>query len=266
MSYRQGNMDFLLTNLLNRSRQLGADAFIVMGKDNVTQFSSVGGSGTSETSTSMWGMAIRYADNLVMNEAALSYLEVIPQGSKAGEPGGIIHIRDNGELVVQDNNYWTRFVYNYSLENLLDSRFPWQYAINTSAPHLPDYPSTRTLIRNGVNITKVNMTGFLNGKVASFRISLLNQKIVNQIVRLRYDDEMKLLDRTWNVDTQTEYKAIRHYDADGRIAYETYVRTARKGQPDALLRVNYHYHTPETFQALLEDVQVVKPLKEAGNK
>lgn len=117
---------------------------------------------------------------------------------------------------------------------------------------------------SGFKMAKVEIQNYVNGKVLSFRVAIMDGVRKNQTVRLLYDTNMNLVERQWQQDAKVAYRVTRHYDPEGRVAYEAYIRTENKREPETVFRVNYHYHTAESFEAQYKDAKVINPANQQG--
>lgn len=277
MPQRLGKPDVLLRRLLERSRLLGAHGLIVLGQGSSTSGQADSdGFAVTEVNTEMWGVAFRYADDLRVREGVLSHLEVIPQGRQSLESGGIIDIKASGELVPRQANDGLLFVRNYSLEHLLDSQYPWEFAALPllgkdslyASPYAKllqlgqfgYYPNYRRIRNKGVITDLVQIVEYNKEKITAFEIITSSGRRTNELVAIRYDKAGNIIQRGWRGISGASYTVDRRYTPAGRIDYELYNRII-DGKPETIFRVNYHYHTEDDFRTQLDAVQIVNPLE-----
>lgn len=276
MPHRLGKPEVLLRRLLERSRLLGAHGLIVLEQGSSTAaHADSDGFAVTEVNAEMWGVAFRYADDLRVREGVLSHLEVIPQGSKAKEPGGIIDIKASGELVPRQAHVWLQFVRNYSLEHLLYSQYPWEFAALPllgkdslyASPYAKllqmgqfgDYPNYRRIRNHNVVTDLVQIVEYNKEKISAFEILMLNKRRTSEMVTIRYDKAGNVVQRSWRDGAGATYTVDRRYTATGRVDHELYSQTANNRPAEPILRVNYYYHSAANFRDQLDAIQVVNP-------
>lgn len=249
----------LLKVLEYRSKQAGADALIVMGttENGQTVERLADDRIVTIPRNHMWGIAIRYADNLEKGLSMLSNLSVETQGEIAMMEGGRIDVDEDGVFIDKDNTKWTKYVQQHSLEYLLDQRRGWSVATRNARE---GYRRTRVRrhMRGNQTLAKVEVNYLRSGKVGNMGILMLDGVYTSTTMTLRYNDQRQLVGREWVDNTNVRYVTECTYSDDGRLLREDYQRQKRGEVLAPVLSVKYEYASPTVIEALIEQEQIVK--------
>ena len=249
----------LLNTLEHRAKQVGADALIVMGTTESSQtFERLADDRVvSIPRNYMWGIAIRYADNLEEGLSILSHLTVETQGEIVMMEGGRIEVDNEGVLRDKVNNKWTEYVHQHSLEYLVDQRSEWSFTRRNPKPGF----NSRHLRRHNVgsqNLAKVEVNYLTRGKVGTIGITMLDGLYQSTNMSIYYNDEGQITGREWIDNTNVRYVTTRVYDESGLLIREDYQRQRRGEELAPVLSVTYGYADPTVIEAMLAEEQVVK--------
>lgn len=249
-----------LVQVLKKKAQLvGADALIIMGAEDSENIRQVFEDHTinSIPRENMWGIAIRYIDNLQLEDQVVSHLSVETLGDIAMMEGGIVDIDPYGGLDQPVTTKWERFVYLHSLEFLVTQKEGWEF---TTATPRQGYQRTH-LRRNRLDFNtrarlKVN---YLNeNHVGSLAIVFLDGIYVNINMVIQYDEEGRISGREWMDDTNKRFVTQRYYNEFGTLVREDFQRQIRGEDLKPFLSVEYHFLSPEELQEKLDKEQVVQ--------
>jgi hypothetical protein len=253
------NLVSLLDRLKTKAQAMGADAIIIMGTEDTERVYSSGEDDTySVPGENMWGLAIRYLDNLEFEENVLSHLEITSQGPNAKSADGSIDLDQNGNLEEPFMDNWEQYVYYHSLEYLLQSERDWRFTkVQVGTPSNlydiirvhRDGSSTKTKV--SVNYDRDDLPTYLS-------ISYLNRRQVNEKMVFVYDDQNRIVERRWREQGGKNIIVTRSYAADGLILREDYTMQRGNTEAESLLSVDYRYFTEEELMQLLEKEQIVR--------
>ncbi|MEL7247972.1 MAG: hypothetical protein AAFO03_06125 [Bacteroidota bacterium] len=249
----------LLRALQSKAKQAGADAVIVMGTtESVEVFEDI----TTDRIRSiprnhMWGIAIRYVDNLEAGLNVLSHVTIETQGDIAIMDGGRIDVDSNGEFNNMPSDKWSKFVYLHSYEYLVENRRSWGVV-----GRFPSNGFARKQVRRfparGPVQTKVAVDYWGSGRVGNLGISYLDGLGARINMSIRYDKDQRISKREWIDSTNIRYLTNRIYSAAGQLLREDYQRQRPGEELQPFLSVKYEYLSPEDLSQKLKEVQVVK--------
>lgn len=252
------NLKSLLDRLKIKAQAMGADAIIVMGAGDTERVNSLGESSYSVPSENMWGLAIRYLDNLQFEQNVLSHLEVTGLDINTKSASGVIDIAPDGSLEAPVKERWMQYVYSHSLEYLMESEQNWRFTKVQVGTPSNLYDIIRVQNQVGGIKSKVRISYDRYDKPTDLRITYLNQRQVNETMVLVYDGQNRIVERRWKEYGGKNMVVTRSYDAAGLILREDY--TMQRGDSGAVpyLSVDYHYLTEDDLIQLIEKEQVVK--------
>lgn len=249
----------LLKSLELRAKQAGGDGLIVMGMSETGNTFEDVARDVAETvpRNHMWGIAIRYTENLEEGLNMLSYVTVETKGEIAEMEGGRIEATTNGDFYRAPEGKWATYVYQHSLEYLVHQRPGWAVANRSVRSGF-----WRTHIRRngrGNNIqAKVELNYLRPGKLGTLRISYLDGLVAETNMTIRYDDQGRIAGREWVDNTRQRFVTERQYDSNGLLLAESYQRQRSGEALLPLLTVNYHYLSDEEIQQRLGQEQIVR--------
>ncbi|MEL7422898.1 MAG: hypothetical protein AAFN81_07915 [Bacteroidota bacterium] len=247
----------LLEGMKKRAQQVGADAIIIMGAQDTEAlpFSSEAASIPRER---MWGLAIRYIDNLEDAENVLTHMTIIPGGELASIPETTVDFNDTGVLNEKRMNKWALFVYHHSLEYLVDAKPGWEYTAV-----IPTFGYQESIVRrklsqanNTIAKTKVNYRN--GGQVANLEVSTLEGRFEKIVMDITYDEDGRITSREWSDATFKNYRTTRYYSADGLLLREDIERQRPKDSFRPFLSVQYNYLSGEDLRARISQEQIVR--------
>ncbi|MEL7422896.1 MAG: hypothetical protein AAFN81_07905 [Bacteroidota bacterium] len=249
----------LLRSLQAKAQQAGADALIVMGTtESVKVFEDI----TTDRIRSiprnhMWGIAIRYTDNLEEGLNVLSHITIETQGDIATMDGGRIDVDSNGELNTMPTDKWSKFVYLHSYEYLVEGRRDWG-VVGRPPSNEFGWRRLRRLPARGPIETKVAVDYQLDGRVANLGITYLGGLGVRTNMAIRYNEEGQIANREWIDSSNIRYLTSRTYSAAGQLLQENYQRQRPGEELQPFLSVKYEYLSPADLSQMLKEAQVIK--------
>lgn len=254
----QSNLSTLMDRLTSKAQAMGADAIVVMGAGDTERVYSIGEGSYSVPSESMWGIAIRYLDNLVLEPNVLSHLEIRSMGPNAKSADGTIDIDMEGNLKAGSLDKWEQYVYFHSLEYLLESKRDWRFTkVQISTPSNL-YDIVRLQGEGGSTKAKVRISYDREEKATDLRITYLGRRQVNEKMVLVYDRQNRVVERRWTEMGGKNIVVTRTYDAAGLILREDYTMQRGNAAAEPLLSVDYRYFTEDELMQLLEKEQIVR--------
>ena len=252
----------LLQSMQRKAQQLGADAVVIMGAQDTEAVTNwIDGELTYSTvpRERMWGLAIRYIDDLDEAETVLSHMTVTPLGATPvrQEEVGMIKLNPYGGLAEKITDQWGRFAYDHSLEYLVEQKSGWMY---THLPPTHGYKRTqrRRVVRNNEILSRVKVNYNYSDQVANLSVNLLRGRYEKINMQFTYDQEGKILSRHWSDVTGKSYRTQRFYTADGRLLREDFERKWPDENMQPFLSVQYHYLSGEDLRARIGEEQIVK--------
>lgn len=257
---RTSNLGGLMERMKKSALAMGADAVIVMGSGDAEMVYTDSCDDTySVPKESMWGIAVKYVDEIRYQKNILARMEVIPLAGSDDQIGGDIVFDMEGELAERIPNMLTQNIYLHSLEYLLYSTNGWEF----SEAYDPDYGYQPNLLRQqktplGIR-TKLRIKIRDNGTPTELKIQRLDGRPVYTNMKIFSDKEGKIMRREWTQPDRTQMVATRKYDADGVCLVETY-EVKRKGTEKFVpyVAVSYEYLSEEEFRLELDKEQIVK--------
>ncbi|MEO0728504.1 MAG: hypothetical protein AAFZ63_28445 [Bacteroidota bacterium] len=249
----------LLEGMKKRAQQVGADAIIIMGaQDTEAMPFSSEGTAASIPRERMWGLAIRYINNLEEAENVLTHLTIIPGGEIASMPETMVDFNNTGVPNEKGMNKWARFVYHHSLEYLVDATSGWEYTTV-----IPTFGYQQSIVRrklsradNIIAKTKVNYRN--NGQVTNLEVSSLEGRFEQIDMDITYDEKGRILSREWSDATTKSYLTKRYYSADGLLLREDIERQRPDDSFRPFLSVQYNYLSGEDLRARISQEQIVR--------
>jgi len=256
-STREGE---LLENLKQQALGLGANALIVMEKGNsVNVYNDFYGNIRTAPRENMWGIAIRYLDNISYEKTMLTHLTVTPLAQDISSEGGDIVLDRKLELVRELPNSLTKYVYLHSLEFLLHSTEGWNFRVNKRAKDENFYHLERQYI--GPYGTKTELkTKVVNDDMPSeIHIKMLAGRAVAETMRLITDEKDRIIRREWTERNLDEVVVTRKYNDDDTCEEELYT-IKKKDSPELVqyLIVNYNYMSADEFREVLNNEQIIR--------
>jgi uncharacterized protein YbjQ (UPF0145 family) len=253
------NLKSLLDRLKTKAEEMGADAIIIMGAGDTERVHSVGEDNTySVPSENMWGLAIRYLDNLQFEENVLSHLEVTGLDANTKSANGVIDIALDGSLDAPVSDKWMQYVYNHSLEYLMESEQDWRFTkVQVDTPSNL-YDIIRVQSQGVATKAKVRISYDRYEWPTDLRITYLNQRQVNENMVLVYDDQNRIVERRWKEYGGKNMVVTRSYDAAGLVTREDYSMQRGDSEIAPYLSVDYHYFTEDDLMQMIEKEQVVR--------
>lgn len=249
----------LLKTLESRAKHAGADALIVMGTAETEKtFQSVADDRIYTIPRNhMWGIAIRYVENLEEGLSVLSHLTVETLGEIAVMDGGRIEINSAGEASNGLNNKWTKYVYQHSLEYLVAQRAGWKVAYRKPNSGF-GLTHDRVHVRGGQTSARVELNYLQAGPLRTLAISYLDGMYASTNMTIHYDDDGRISGREWIDSSNIRVVTNRIYSDTGHLVGEDYQRQRRGEVLQPFLSVRYEYVAPAELRALVEQEQVIK--------
>lgn len=253
------NLGSLLDRMKAQAQEMGADAIIVMGTENTERVRTDGFDDTySVPGENMWGIAIRYLDNLQFEQNVLSHLEVTGLHANTKSANGIIDLAPDGELESPIAERWGQYVYYHSMEYLVENKRDWQFTKVLVGTPENLYNIIRLQNVGSSTKAKVKVSYDREDKVTELKISYLGQRQINEKMVLVYDNQNRIVQRRWTELGGKKIVVDRSYTADGLIAREDYTIQRGEAGVEPLLRVDYRYFLEEELLQLLEKEQIVR--------
>jgi hypothetical protein len=257
---RTPNLGGLMERMKKSALAMGADAVIVMGSGDAEIVYTDGYDDTySVPKESMWGVAVKYVDEIRYQENILARMEVIPLAGSDDQIGGDIVFDMKGELAEKIPNMLTQNIYLHSLEYLLYSTNGWVF----SEAHDPGYGYQPNLLRRqktslGIR-TQLRVKIRNNGTPTELKIQRLDGRPIYTSMKIFSDKEGKIMRREWTQPDRAKMVVTRTYDIDGVCLAETY-EVKRRGTKKFVpyVTVSYEYLSEEEFRMELEKEQIVK--------
>jgi hypothetical protein len=230
-----------------------------MGAGDTERVRSAGYDDTySVPSENMWGLAIRYLDNLQFEQHVLSHLEVTGLHPNTRSVSTVINIDPNGGLENPINERWSQYAYYHSLEYLLESERDWRFARVEVGTMENLYNIIRVQNQGNDIKAKVNVSYNREERATDLRITILDRRQVNEKMILVYDNQNRVIERRWTEVGGKKMVVARSYNAEGLIAREDYTMQRGDSSAEPYLSVDYRYFTDEELMQLLEKEQVVR--------
>lgn len=253
------NLVSLLDRLKTKAQAMGADAIIIMGAEDTERVYTSGEDDTySVPGENMWGLAIRYLDNLEFEQNVLSHLEVTGLHPNTRSASTIVDLNQFGDLDAPINDSWGQYVYQHSLEYLVENQRDWRFTTVQVGTPSNQYDIVR-VHRDG-NSTKAKVT--VNYDRYDFptylRIYYLGGRQVNEKMELVYDNQNRVIERRWNELGGKKIATTRTYNAAGLTAREDYTIQRGNNAVEPYLSVTYHYFTEEELMQILDKEQIVR--------
>ncbi|MEL7422897.1 MAG: hypothetical protein AAFN81_07910 [Bacteroidota bacterium] len=251
-----------LPALEKRAQEVGADALIVLGVENIEEIEECLTDEDYYDSYTVnyeytWGVAIRYLDNLTSGEAVISHWTVTTSGDIASDSGGVVDVNPLGGVDQKPPGDWTKFVYHHSLEYLLDHKKGWVY---TSV--LPNDGYASTVLRRhkygSSEGTRLKVNYSPQKRVESLVVQKIRGDYVGIKMTLQYDDQGRIVGREWVDYRKQRFVTQCIFDTDNKLVRED-IQRQRKGEDlRAFLSVEYHYFTEEELLASLDKEQIIR--------
>lgn len=255
------NIGALLESLKGRALRAGADALIVMGTNDFEDIRSASADDIRTTPReNMWGIAIRYLDNIEPQSDLLSHLVITTHGSIAEQGGGEIEISEYGEFANPTPNTWAEYAYYHSLNYLLENEEDWWHGQGLRNGPYGEF----TLIRQlGLGIkTKTKLTARIDGenRIEFIKIRQLNGKVASIKMDVSYNQENQVTGWSWEEVGGPIVQVKRSYHENGNVYQDAYIQevAAYEEVADTILIATYNYLSKEDFLRKLNAEQIVR--------
>jgi len=253
------NLKSLLDRLKTQAQSMGADAIIIMGAGDTERVRTDGfDDAYSVPSEKMWGLAIRYLDNVEFEQNVLSHLEITSMGPNAKSSDGTVDLDQNGDLEDSPMDNWEQYVYFHSLEYLLESKRDWRFTKVLVGTPSNLYNIIRVQGDGTSTKAKVSISYDREDRATDLRITYLGRRQVNEKMVLVYDTQNRIVERRWTEAGGKNITVTRSYNIAGMISREDYSMQRGNASAEYLLSVDYRYFTEEELLQLLEKEQIVR--------
>lgn len=249
----------LLKSLQRQAREVGADAILIMGIENSEEILTNCEDETySVPRENMWGIAIKYVDQLDFDDNIISHLTVTPQGDFADEQEGIVDLNSNGDLDEEPSTYWANYVYDRSLEYLLKSEKNWHHTRTAATDTDYDHNLLRKQMKGTTVWARLKAEVGKDEKIRRLVITYLRGVYVFERMKISFDSDGRVNAREWVNRGGDRVFTELIYDGKGVLQQEIYQMKKKGGELQPLLSVQYHYFTKEAILAQLEEEQIIR--------
>ncbi|MEZ4986653.1 MAG: hypothetical protein R2795_16715 [Saprospiraceae bacterium] len=254
------NTNDLIGRLLGRAATLGADALLIQNISETEEVRELSESSYSVHKESVWGLAIKFKENLTYPGRKLSHIEVQGIGGNAQSEGGNIYLAANGEATLSKSTKLTKIAWQFSMEYLMESTHGcfFNKIPSGGSSDISHYLYRQHRNSSSLTTTQLKANLLQNGRVKMLLITMLNGNNTRIKLYFDYNEQNQLVSRWGEIAPGINYRINTTYHPDGSIAGETYESwTQGQTTPSPLLQTTYYYLSEEDWREQVEKEQFI---------